>query len=148
MSDWKLYAHPLFLEQLLVLQGEVRELRSRDPQGYTGRAATKRLAALRRLIFEVIPSDPLASAYRQGHTLGREHAHWHRAKFLARYRLFFRVSSEAGVIVYVWVNDEESLHTYGSRNDAYAVFRRMLEQGSPPGAWEALLREARALPER
>jgi len=30
-----------------------------------------------------------------------------------------------------------------SRDDAYRVFRRMLESGHPPDDWEALLAEAR-----
>jgi toxin YhaV len=43
------------------------------------------------------------------------------------------------VIVFAWVNDAETLRTYGSRNDAYAVFRAMLEDGNPPDSWGQLL---------
>lgn len=47
-----------------------------------------------------------------------------------RFRLFFRYHGKARLIVYAWVNDSETLHTYGSRTDAYAVFRRMLDSGT------------------
>ena len=61
--------------------------------------------------------------------------HWFRAKFGAgRFRLFFRYSTRAKIIVFAWVNDEATLRTYGARSDAYAVFRKMLDKGDPPDA--------------
>jgi len=42
------------------------------------------------------------------------------------------------------VNDSESLRTYGSRTDAYAVFRGMPMAGNPPDEWDALVRAASA----
>ncbi len=56
--------------------------------------------------------------------------------------MFFRYSSAAKIIIYVWVNDRDSLRTYGSKTDAYAVFRRMLAAGNPPDDWKALQAEA------
>jgi toxin YhaV len=46
------------------------------------------------------------------------------------------------VIVYGWLNDEESLRTRGSRTDAYAVFAKMLRQGNPPATWQELVEAA------
>ena len=95
----------------------------------------KLLAALRRLVFETIPQDPSRPDYRQGGTLGDDRKHWFRAKFGAgRFRLFFRYSTRAKIIVFAWVNDEATLRTYGARSDAYAVFRKMLDKGDPPDA--------------
>jgi len=34
------------------------------------------------------------------------------------------------------------LRSYGSRGDAYAVFRAMLEDGNPPDSWKDLLEAA------
>lgn len=82
--------------------------------------------------------------FRQGGTLGDDHKHWFRAKFgNGRYRLFFRFDSRAKIVIYAWVNDERSLRTYGSKTDAYKVFRDMLDNGSPPGSWVQLLEEAK-----
>jgi len=64
---------------------------------------------------------------RQGHTIGEGHKHWFRA-------LFFRYHAPSRVIVYAWVNDEDSLRAYESGNDAYRVFRNLLASGHPPDA--------------
>jgi toxin YhaV len=47
------------------------------------------------------------------------------------------------VIVYAWVNDDDTKRAYESSDDAYRVFRKMLESGHPPGDWDQLLAEAR-----
>ena len=88
---------------------------------------------------EVVPSDPARDEYRQGNTLGTAHRHWRRAKLGRRYRLFFRYDSKAKVIVYAWVNDEQTLRSAGSKSDPYAVFEKMLGRGNPPDDWNALI---------
>jgi toxin YhaV len=143
VHGWSLYAHPLFTAQVEALLNQVEALRQRDPAGYSQRNATKRLAAIARLAFELIPQDPTRAEYRQGATLGRAHQHWFRAKFFQQYRLFFRYHSGARVIVYAWVNDEDSRRAYERSDDAYRVFRRMLASGHPPNDWDQLLDEAR-----
>jgi len=109
----------------------------------TGRKnATKRLAAIAKLAFEVIPQDPARAEYRQGSTLGEDHKHWFRAKFFQQYRLFFRYHAKSKVIVFAWVNDEDTKRAYESGDDAYRVFRKMLESGHPPDDWQQLLTQA------
>lgn len=44
------------------------------------------------------------------------------------------------------MNDEQTLRTYGSRDDAYAVFGAMLSNGNPPDSWAALLAASQDLP--
>lgn len=142
VNGWTLYAHPLFLQTLEELIAEVDALRQRDPEGYLRKNATKRLAAIRKLVVEKIPTDPTADEYRQGNTLGPAHRHWFRAKFFQQYRLFFRYHAQRGIIVYAWVNDEATKRAYDSPRDAYQVFRGMLAKGRPPSDWEALLTES------
>lgn len=148
VNGWTLFAHPIFLDQLDALTAQVDALKHKDPAGYVKKNATKRLAAIARLAFEVIPQDPTRSEYRQGNTLGDEHKHWFRAKFFQQHRLFFRFHAQAKVIVFVWVNDEDTKRAYESADDAYRVFRRMLDSGHPPSHWGQLLAEARAESER
>jgi toxin YhaV len=142
VNGWTLWAHPLFLEQLDALLDEVEQLRRKDPEGFHRRNAAKRLAAIARLAFEVIPQDPERAEYRQGGTLGEKHKHWFRAKFFQQYRLFFRYHSATKIIVYAWVNDEQSKRAYEHATDAYRVFGKMLSSGKPPDDWETLLRES------
>ena len=135
-----MFAHPLFLAQLEKLTVAVEKLQQSDPVGYQKTANAKLLAALRQLVFETIPSNPTRADYRQGGTLGSDRKHWFRAKFgNGRFRLFFRFDSKAKIIIFAWVNDETTLRTYGSKTDAYAVFRKMLDEGNPPDSWPALL---------
>jgi toxin YhaV len=148
VNGWTLFAHPIFLEQLETLTVQVEALQRKDPAGYVKKNATKRLAAIAKLAFEVIPQEPTRPEFRQGNTLGDEHRHWFRARFFQQYRLFFRFHAQAKVIVYAWVNDEDTKRAYESTDDAYRVFRKMLDSGHPPSDWNQLLAEARAELER
>ena len=145
VDGWKLYAHPLFEDQLRRLVERVEVLAAEDPSGYRSEPATKLLATIRRFIFESIPRDPNAPEFRQGNTLGPDNRHWFRAKFHERYRLFYRFSSKEKIIVYAWMNDEGTLRKSGSRTDPYRVFRAMLESGDPPPTLESLMSRVREL---
>lgn len=148
IHGWTIFAHPLFLAQLEALARQVEALKQKDPGGYGKKNASKRLAAITRLAFDVIPQDPARPEYRQGNTLGEDHKHWFRAKFFQQYRLFFRYHASSKVIVFAWVNDEDTKRAYESGDDAYRVFRKMLEGGQPPGDWSQLLAEAHAESQR
>lgn len=132
-NGWTLYAHPLLLDQLDKLQNQV--VAQANPHG----DASKVLTWLVRAMFDEIPQDPTLAEYRQGHPLGKGNTHWFRDKYAARFRLFFRYDSRAKVIIYAWVNDEHTLRTRGAKNDAYAVFKNMLDGGNPPTNWADLL---------
>lgn len=142
VNGWSIFVHPLFLAQLEALTAQVEALKRKDPQGYVKKNATKRLAAIQKLAFEVIPQDPTRPEYRQGGTLGDAYKHWFRAKFFQQYRLFFRYHAQARIIVLAWVNDEDTKRAFDRSDDAYRVFRKMLEGGHPPDDWDELVRQA------
>lgn len=148
VNGWTIFAHPLFLNQVAALIQQVERLKRKDPKGFTKKNSTKRLAAIAKLAFEVIPQDPTRSDYRQGDTLGDHYKHWFRAKFFQQYRLFFRYHAATKLIVYAWVNDEDTKRAYESGDDAYRIFRKMLEGGQPPDDWDRLLAEAHAEADR
>lgn len=139
VHGWTVFAHPLLLAQLEALARQVEFAWLKDPTGYVRKNASKRLAAITTLAFDVIPQDPMRPEYRQGKALGEEHRHWFRARFFQQYRLFFRFHAPSRVIVFAWVNDENSKRTYESSDDAYRVFGKMLESGHPPDDWNQLL---------
>lgn len=147
INGWRIFAHPLFISQLEELSNKVKRLQQKYPQDYYKKNATKRLAAINKLAFEIIPQDPTRKEYRQGNTLGSEYKHWFRAKFFQQYRLFFRYHQQQKIIVYVWVNDEKSKRAYESKTDAYRIFRKMLETGNPPDSWKTLLEQAQNITE-
>ncbi len=137
---WRLFGHPLVLDQIDKLIVSAERARQSDPAGWQGNANVKLLATLRDLMLDRVPHDPLASEFRLGNTLGPAHRHWFRAKFSAnRFRLFFRADSASRIVVYAWVNDRDTLRKAGAASDPYAVFARMLAQGNPPDDWRRLL---------
>src|SRR5450631_1136863 len=148
VNGWSIFAHALFLDQVEELIARVEALREKDPVGFTGKNDAKRLAAIMKLAFEAIPQDPARTEYRQGGTLGDAYKHWFRAKFFQQYRLFFRYHAESRIIVYAWVNDEDTKRAYGIGDDAYRVFQKMLGRGKPPNDWAQLLAEARVESQR
>ncbi|ONG15433.1 toxin YhaV [Escherichia coli] len=124
VNGWALYAHPCFQETYDALVAEVETLKGKDPENYQRKAATKLLAVVHKVIEEHKNKD------------------WSRVKFGAgRYRLFFRYSEKEKVIILGWMNDENTLRTYGKKTDAYTVFSKMLKRGHPPADWETLTRE-------
>ena len=138
-NGWTIYEHPEFTRQREKLEGAVAALRTKHPDRWLQSADAKLLAAIARLTLEVIPADPSAPQFRQGGTLGQARNHWFRAKFgNGRYRLFYQFSASSKVIIYVWVNDEQSLRTNGSKSDFYAVFKAMFDKGNPPDSWDEL----------
>ncbi len=145
VNGWCLLTHSSFQDQFENLVKEVEKNRKKDPLNYKQKNCAKRLAAIQKLIFEKIPQDPTLAEYRQGATLGDEYKHWFRAKFFQQYRLFFRYHLKSKIIVYAWVNDENTKRAYGEKFDAYSVFKKMLNSGYPPNDWDELLKEAKNL---
>jgi len=134
-NGWRLFRHAAFRVTVDTLAAEVERLARQHPKA-------KLLRRIADLIEVEIPRNPNAPEYALGNTLGPTHRHWRRAKFMGRFRLFFRFDSASRIIIYAWVNDENTLRKAGARTDPYAVFRRRLEEGDPPDDWGALLADA------
>lgn len=141
---WTLLFHECVIEQLRKLQAAAERAESKHPHDFERNANVKLFRALSLLIMDAVPADPSRDEFRQGNTLGPVYRHWRRAKIGRRFRLFFRYDTKAKVIVFAWVNDEQTLRSAGSRSDPYAVFEKMLGRGSPPDAWEALMAASKA----
>lgn len=142
-NGWNLLFHECLIEQLLKLQTAVLRTQKQDPRGFETNAIVRLFNALSKLILEAVPSDPNREEYRQGNTMGVAFRHWRRAKIGRRFRLFFRFDSKTRIIIFAWVNDENTLRASGSKNDPYAVFQRMLTRGYPPDKWADLLSASR-----
>lgn len=142
INGWTIIAHPLFIDQLEKLVSAVEAEKKKDVKEYKKSANAKLLANIVKSAFSTIPSDPANKRFRLGDALGKEFKDWFRDKFgSGRFRLFFRYDSKAKVIILAWVNDENTLRTYGSKSDAYAVFASKLDDGNPPADWESLFKE-------
>ncbi len=61
INGWSIFLHPLFLDECEELLTQVEILLQRNPQNYQKKNATKRLTAIKKLVFEIIPQDPNSS---------------------------------------------------------------------------------------
>jgi toxin YhaV len=141
VNGWRLFQYKLFTCQLDQLVAEVKKLQQSQPSTYKNHPRTKRLARIRQLMLEEIPADPGHERWNQGNTLGPQFRFWKRAKFgQNRFRLFFRYDGTKKVIIYAWVNDENSLRREGDKNDPYLLFATGLKKGDPPADLGELLK--------
>lgn len=135
---WNLLFHECLSEQLQKLHAAVERARAQDSADSESNANVKLFNALSKLMLDAVPSDPNREEYRQGNTMGAAFRHWRRAKIGRRFRLFFRFDSKTKIIIFAWVNDENTLRSSGSNSDPYTVFQKMLERGHPPDDWASL----------
>ena len=142
-NGWSLLFHDCLIKQLQKLDAAARRAKAQDPKGFESNANVKLFNALSHLILQAVPGDPHREEYRQGNTMGHAFRHWRRAKIGRRFRLFFRFDSKTRIIIFAWVNDENTLRSAGSKSDPYAVFQKMLQRGHPPDDWNALLLASR-----
>jgi len=141
--DWILLGHIEFLSQLdKYRKANLERLASKES---ISSAAAQQLRALTLAVWSRVPSSPSNPEYRLGNSLGKTYKHWFRAKFLQQFRVFFRYSAKSRIIAYGWVNDDQTLRAYGSKTDAYLVFKKMLESGKIPNNWDELLAESKKL---
>ena len=145
MNSWRIFIHESLEKQLEKLAGSVAWMHVAEQTTSKNNRQKKVLKAIKRAMYESVPAAPGRAEHRLGHTIGREHTAWFRVKLLQQFRLFYRYDSVQKVIVYVWVNDAESLRAYGSKTDAYALFQKMLASGYPPGSFEELLKQSREI---
>jgi toxin YhaV len=142
-QGWKLFQYRAFKERFNALEAEVTLLKKSQPEDYSSHPKAKLLKRILDLIEEEIPRNPGAPEYLQGNTLGPAYRHWRRAKFLGRFRLFFRYSSQEKIILYAWVSDENTLRKAGAKTDPYALFQKRLLAGDPPDDWDDLMKQVR-----
>ncbi|GLO12412.1 hypothetical protein PPUJ20028_09930 [Pseudomonas putida] len=141
---WTLLFHEGVTLQLSKLQEAAARAEQNNPQGFENNANVKLFRALSHLIMDAVPADPGRDEFRQGNTLGTAYRHWRRVKIGRRFRLFFRYDSRSKVIVYAWVNGENTLRSAGNKSDPYALFEKMLSRGNPPDDRDALIAATRS----
>jgi toxin YhaV len=149
VNGWTLLYHPVFGDRYRALRDEARRLRSDlAPEDYRRHSLVKLAASVRRLVLEIVPTNPDAPDFRLRGDLGA----FRRAKGYGlplRYRLFWIFSNRARVIIFLFLNDESTLRKEGAKTDPYEVFRELIDHGEIGGDFEANLRAwERSHPER
>ena len=73
--------HAGLIGQLRTLVVAYRKAKADDPAGFRSNANVKLLAAVARLVLDVVPADPTLPEYRQGNMLGKAYRDWFRVRF-------------------------------------------------------------------
>jgi toxin YhaV len=129
VNGWTLLYHPVFGQRYAELRNEARRLkRELPPDAFAAHPLVKLVAAVRRLLVEIVPADPNAPEF----WLRGELARFRRARghgLPPRYRLFWVFSQSTRVVIYLYLNDQATLRKEGSRSDPYEVFKGLVARG-------------------
>jgi len=129
INGWQVLALPRFSERYAALRREAQRLKDQvSPQEYVRHPAVKLAGAVHRLITQIVPDNPNAPDFR----LRGELSTFRRAKghgLPQRYRLFWIFSERNKTIIFLYLNDEETLRKEGAGSDPYAVFARLVARG-------------------
>lgn len=144
-NGWEIWFSDIFDARWRQTREQVKHLKTTlNTADFNAHPEVKLFAALVKIVHGLVPSDPQASQFLLGNTLGTQHRSWRRVKgngLPGRMRLFFKFSVSRKVIVFAWQSDARTLRKQGDASDVYTVFRRMLRAGNPPDSIDDLLKK-------
>lgn len=132
-TDFIVRYHELYYRRIAELKERVRELKARlSPEEFRRHEVVKLAARVREAEREVA-LDPDRPEYLLRDEL-RKFRRYRRG--LGRYRIIYCFSNKPPIIVFLYLNTEDSLRKEGSRRDPYEEFKALLRRGavsSDPG---------------
>ena len=118
--------HELYHQRIQQLKARVRELKERLEPSEFRRHETVKLAVRIRDAEDEIAEDP----DRRDYLLRDELRKFRRyKKGLGRYRIIFCFSNHPPIILFLYLNTEDSLRKEGGRRDPYEEFKSLLRRG-------------------
>lgn len=138
VNGWKIYFHPLFGQQYQQLRSIVTKLRENfSDDEYVIHTDVKLFAAIVKIIYEVIPSDPFAHYLVLTGNL-KKYSRVKKKGLSDRYRLFFKIFKDKKSIVILWLGHPRK---EGDKNDCYTKFSKMVARNHFPDNFENLIAE-------
>ncbi len=126
---WKVLYHPLFGDRYNELRARVRKLKEQlTADAFRAHPVAKLLKAVSNTILETVPLDPNRADF----WLVGDLARFRRVKkhgLPDRFRLFYAFSSEAKTIIYLYLNDRDTLRKKGAKTDPYEIFGDLVSSG-------------------
>lgn len=125
-TKYLLKYHEVYYQRIQELKGRVAELKDRlSPEDFR-RHETVKLAVRIREAEREIAEDPNRREYMLREDL-RKFRRYKRG--LGRYRILFCFANHPPIIVFLYLNAEESLRKEGGRRDPYEEFKALLRRG-------------------
>lgn len=129
INGWQILMEPAFAARYAALLDEATRLKATlPPAAFRQHPLVNLGASVRRLVTEIVPANPNAPAFQ----LTGELAKFRRAKghgLPPRYRLFWTFSTEAKVIIILYLNDQATLRKEGAHSDPYERFKSLVKRG-------------------
>ena len=126
---WTILFTEPFLSSYGDLSANARRLKGElSNEEYAEHPDVKLFLAVRELTKDVVPSDP----HHRDYQLRGELAKFRRTKgrgLPRRYRLFWAFSDQSKAIIFLYLNDADSLRKEGGRTDPYRLFAGMVQRG-------------------
>ncbi|OGS04282.1 MAG: hypothetical protein A3G41_04105 [Elusimicrobia bacterium RIFCSPLOWO2_12_FULL_59_9] len=124
--NYLLKYHELYFQRIEQLKSRVRELKARlEPEEFKRHEAVKLAVRIRNAEI-AIAQDPNRPEYLLSDEL-RKFRRYKRG--LGRYRIIFCFSNHPPIIIFLYLNTEDSLRKEGSRRDPYEQFKYLLRRG-------------------
>ena len=126
-NNYLLKAHEIFFQRARALNDVVKTLSKKLSDEELKQHETVKLAKrVYMATLEVIPQNPNDPAYYLKDDLKKYRRY---KQGLERYRLFFAFSTTPKIILYLYLNDQDTLRKEGSKHDPYEIFRGFVRQG-------------------
>ncbi len=126
-NNYLLKAHEMFFQRTVALNNEVNALRKTLSDEELKQHDTVKLAKrVYAATLEIIPANPNDPSYYLKDDLKKYRRY---KQGLSRYRLFFAFSNIPKIILYLYLNDKDSLRKEGGKSDPYEQFRAFVRQG-------------------
>lgn len=125
-TEYLLKYHDLYYQRIEQLKARVKKLKAELPPEEFRRHETVKLAVRIRDAEREIAEDPNRPEYLLREEL-RKFRRYKRG--LGRYWIIFCFSSKPPIVLFLYLNTEESLRKEGGRRDPYEEFKAMLRRG-------------------
>lgn len=142
-NGWTLYYHHVFGDRYAAMRARAKELKKQlATDDFVRHPDVRLVAAVRRVILDIIPEDPNRSDF----WLKGNLAMFRRVKGYGlpdRYRLFYVFSTQVKVVIVLYVNDSGTLRKEDARTDPYEVFSDLVRSGQIGSDFEENLEQWR-----
>jgi len=144
IGGWTILYHPVFGDRLRALKDRVKQLKATlPPVEFARHPDLKLLSAVNTLISKTIPADPNAREFMLKANLSK----FRRVKghgLAGRHRMFYVFMHQSKTIIFLYLNDSDTLRKDGAKTDPYEVFKNLVESKNIGKDFDANLKQWKA----
>lgn len=144
IGGWTILYHPVFGVRVRALKDWVKHLKvTLSPAEFAQHPDVKLLSATNTLITKTIPADPNAREFMLKAKLSK----FRRVRghgLAGRHRMFYVFMAQSKTIIFLYLNDSDTLRKAGAKTDPYQVFAGLVESGKIGADFDENLKQWKA----